>query len=155
MHSAATTTLDSRIVPRDRACGTRSRDSCAVGTGRLQTTFPPWHRCCGSCRRDNASLAAFEYARFEFKLVTKHLRALYHFSSCFFQNPNYSRHSRRTTTKFWKQFKRDLVSISSTTSGLHLTGSSCDAGDFRPRCHFPQDRTNADRKPAERLQTRN
>ena len=72
-----------------------------------------------------------------------------------FLNPNYSRHSRRTTTKFWNQFKRDLVPISSTTSGLHLTGSSCDAGDFRPRCHFPQDRTNADRKPARRLQTRN
>jgi hypothetical protein len=41
------------------------------------------------------------------------------------------------------------------TCGLEPTGSPCDAGAFRPRCHFPQNRTNADRKPARRLQTRN
>ena len=54
----------------------------------------------------------------------------------FLENPNYSRHSRRTTTKFWPQFKRDLVPISSTTSGLQPTGSPCDAG-AHSRC-FPR-----------------
>jgi hypothetical protein len=57
-----------------------------------------------------------------------------------FLYPNYSRNNRQTITKLWPQFKRDLALISSTTSGLHLTGSPCDAGAFRPRCHFPQKR---------------
>ncbi len=65
------------------------------------------------------------------------LRAPSHISRLFFSNPNYSRHSRRTTTKLWPQFKRDLAPIRCTTCGLQPTGSPCDAGAFRPRCHFP------------------
>jgi hypothetical protein len=69
-----------------------------------------------------------------------------------FLNPNYTRHSCRTTTTFWPQFKRDLAPIRCTTCGGQPTGSPRDAGAFRPRCHFPQNCANADRKPARRLQ---
>ena len=98
--------------------------------------------CARRCQRYGARKAGSSYCYAEsppYCLVQSYeLRFISRDS--FFLNPNYSRHSRRTTTKFWPQFKRDLVPISSTTCGLQLTGSPCDAGAFRPRCHFSQKR---------------
>jgi hypothetical protein len=134
------------MIQEDRVCGDCRRPLSVVA---MPSTALCTVACAGACADMTASMrGARTHACLRVRTqVLRHRRACtrYYYEvrpipqDPFFPNPNSSRHSRRTTTKFWPQFKRDLapIMIRCTTCGLQPTGSPCDAGAFRPRCHFP------------------